>query len=162
MTLPLATPRSSGQPIEPQLTTLRDSPAETTVLVVDDNVDAANALELLLEAHGFRVFVAHDGGVALTRADEVQPQIVLMDLGLPVLDGYQVASALRSRPNGSAGLRPRSQSGARRRGGLRSPSGEADRLHGPARSALEVVAAAHQPREIEPGDRRLDLLLTTP
>jgi PAS domain S-box-containing protein len=102
VTLPLATPRSSAQAIEPQLTTLEDSPPETTVLVVDDNVDAAHALELLLVAQGFRVFVAHDGGVALTRADEVQPQIVLMDLGLPVLDGYQVASALRSRPNGSA------------------------------------------------------------
>src|SRR4029453_2903334 len=102
VTLPLATSRSSVQAIEPQLTTLEDSPPETTVLVVDDNVDAAHALELLLAAQGFRVFVAHDGGVALTRADEVQPQIVLMDLGLPVLDGYQVASALRSRPNGSA------------------------------------------------------------
>jgi len=38
----------------------------------------------------------------LKRADEVQPHIVLMDLGLPVLDGYQVASQLRARPNGSA------------------------------------------------------------
>jgi CheY-like chemotaxis protein len=46
--------------------------------------------------------MAHGGGDALKRADEVQPQVVLMDLGLPVLDGYQVASALRGRPNGAA------------------------------------------------------------
>ena len=102
VTLPLATPRSSVQTVEPQSTTSEDPPPETTVLVVDDNADAAHALALLLEAQGFQVVVAHDGGAALTRADEAQPQIVLMDLGLPVLDGYQVASALRSRPNGSA------------------------------------------------------------
>jgi PAS domain S-box-containing protein len=84
--------------------TITEEPSsqKSTVLVVDDNVDAARALALLLESQGFRVFVAHDGGVALARADEVQPEIVLMDLGLPVLDGYQVATALRARPNGSA------------------------------------------------------------
>jgi len=102
VTLPLAMPSSSAQTATPPLTASEDPPPETTVLVVDDNVDAAHALALLLEAQGFRVFVAHDGGVALARADEVQPHIVLMDLGLPVLDGYQVAAALRSRPNGSA------------------------------------------------------------
>jgi CheY-like chemotaxis protein/two-component sensor histidine kinase len=86
----------------PRVTTAEEQTPATTVLVVDDNVDAAQALSLLLEAQGFGVAVAHDGGEALRRADEVQPHIVLMDLGLPVLDGYQVASALRARPNGSA------------------------------------------------------------
>ena len=71
------------------------------VLVVDDNVDAASALGMLLEAAGFTVMLAHDGQVALTRAAEFQPDIVLMDLGLPVLDGYQVAAALRNQPGGS-------------------------------------------------------------
>jgi signal transduction histidine kinase/FixJ family two-component response regulator len=71
------------------------------VLVVDDNVDAASALGLLLESAGFSVLLAHDGQVALTRAAESRPDIVLMDLGLPVLDGYQVAAALRSQPGGS-------------------------------------------------------------
>jgi PAS domain S-box-containing protein len=70
------------------------------VLVVDDNVDAASALGLLLESAGFSVVLAHDGEVALTRANEVRPDIVLMDLGLPVLDGYQVAAALRNQPGG--------------------------------------------------------------
>jgi PAS domain S-box-containing protein len=102
VTLPLATSRVAAPPIEAPVA-LSDVPTPaTTVLVVDDNVDAAHALSILLEAQGYRVFMAHDGAVALTRADEVQPEIVLMDLGLPILDGYQVASALRKRPNGSA------------------------------------------------------------
>jgi PAS domain S-box-containing protein len=102
VTLPLAAPLSSSPSDESVSTAVGDSSPDTTVLVVDDNVDAANALSLLLEAQGFRVVVAHDGGDALKRADEAQPHIVLMDLGLPVLDGYQVATALRARPNGSA------------------------------------------------------------
>ncbi len=154
VTLPLATPRSSVQTVEPQSTTSEDPPPETTVLVVDDNVDAAHALALLLEAQGFQVFVAHDGGVALTRADEAQPQIVLMDLGLPVLDGYQVASALRSRPNGSAltlvavsGYGPDQNPERAADAGVRSPPGEADRLRGPARSARRTRRAGAWPAE---------------
>ena len=67
---------------------------------MDDNVDAASALGMLLETAGFSVVLAHDGQVALTRATESRPDIVLMDLGLPVLDGYQVAAELRNRPGG--------------------------------------------------------------
>ena len=70
------------------------------VLVVDDNVDAASALGMLLETAGFSVVLAHDGQVALERATEARPDIVLMDLGLPVLDGYQVAAELRNQPGG--------------------------------------------------------------
>ena len=66
------------------------------VLLVDDNVDAARALALLLEAEGFQVFTAHDGIAALTLAAEVRPAVVLTDLGLPVMDGYQVAHRLRN------------------------------------------------------------------
>ena len=63
-------------------------------------MDAASALGLLLESAGFNVVLAHDGQVALTRATESRPDIVLMDLGLPVLDGYQVAAELRNQPGG--------------------------------------------------------------
>jgi CheY-like chemotaxis protein len=73
-----------------------------TVLLVDDNVDATRALALLLEHAGFNVVTAHDGGEALVRADETQPDIVLLDLGLPVVDGYRVAETLRARPGGKA------------------------------------------------------------
>jgi CheY-like chemotaxis protein len=53
-----------------------------------------------LESAGFSVFLAHDGEVALRRAAETRPDVVLMDLGLPILDGYQVAAALRNQPGG--------------------------------------------------------------
>ena len=102
VTLPMAGPLTPVSAGDSSSALASEPQPETKVLVVDDNVDAANALSLLLETQGFRVAVAHDGGDALKRADEVRPHIVLMDLGLPVLDGYQVASQLRARPNGSA------------------------------------------------------------
>ncbi len=71
-----------------------------TVLLVDDNVDATRALSLLLTHAGFEVVTAQDGGEALERAGERPPDIVLLDLGLPVVDGYRVAELLRARPGG--------------------------------------------------------------
>jgi len=71
------------------------------VLVVDDNVDAARALGRLLELLGHQVAVAHDGPAALATASTVRPELVLLDLGLPGMDGYAVAARLRD-----AGHRP--------------------------------------------------------
>ena len=74
--------------------------AGLTVLLVDDNQDSTRALGMLLEHFGHAVVTAHDGAEALVKADEVCPDVGLLDLGLPVLDGYQVAQALRARPGG--------------------------------------------------------------
>jgi CheY-like chemotaxis protein len=71
-----------------------------TILLVDDNQDSTRALGMLLEHFGHEVVTAHDGAEALRKADEVRPDVGLLDLGLPVLDGYQVAQALRERPGG--------------------------------------------------------------
>jgi CheY-like chemotaxis protein len=68
------------------------------VLVVDDNVDAAASLALLLEAYGHAVQTAHDGRAALALAADFVPQVVLLDIGLPGLDGYAVARQLRRQP----------------------------------------------------------------
>jgi CheY-like chemotaxis protein len=68
----------------------------TTVLVVDDNEDAAELLAHALRCRGFVVEVAHDGPSALERASAVHPEVVLLDIGLPVMDGYEVAQRLRS------------------------------------------------------------------
>ena len=76
----------------------------TRVLLVDDNGDATHALALLLDQAGFAVVTAHDGGEALERAAEMQPDIVLLDLGLPVVDGYRVAETLRARAGGEVPL----------------------------------------------------------
>jgi CheY-like chemotaxis protein len=66
-------------------------------MVVDDNVDAAAMLAMLLEASGHRVTVEHDPLRALERADEEAPQACLLDIGLPGIDGYELARRLRAR-----------------------------------------------------------------
>jgi len=65
------------------------------VLVVEDNLDAAESLATLLRVWGHDVQVAHDGLQALEAARESRPEVVLLDIGLPGLDGYQVAHRLR-------------------------------------------------------------------
>jgi signal transduction histidine kinase/ActR/RegA family two-component response regulator len=68
------------------------------VLVVDDNHDAAASLASLLTIWGERVAVAHDGQAALDTARTFAPHVVLLDIGLPGLDGYEVARRLRAQP----------------------------------------------------------------
>jgi len=75
------------------------APARTTrILVVEDNPDGLEALVALLEILGYAVRGAPDGPSALRIAGEFMPQIVLLDLGLPGMDGYEVARALRADP----------------------------------------------------------------
>jgi len=66
------------------------------ILVVDDNVDAAATLEMLLKSLGHETCVVHDGVGALQMADEFRPDVVLLDLGMPGLDGYETARRLRA------------------------------------------------------------------
>jgi signal transduction histidine kinase/CheY-like chemotaxis protein len=66
------------------------------VLVVDDNVDAAQSLAVLLNLWGHEVCTAHDGTVALEAAQAWRPEVVLLDIGLPGMDGYEVARRLRA------------------------------------------------------------------
>jgi CheY-like chemotaxis protein len=65
------------------------------VLIVDDNVDAARTLGLMLESLGHRTRVAFDGANALKLAEEFAPEVVLLDLGMPGIDGFEVARRLR-------------------------------------------------------------------
>lgn len=66
------------------------------ILVVDDNVDAAQSLALLLRELGHDVQVAHDGHAALEAARVNRPQLVLLDLSMPGVDGYRVVERLKS------------------------------------------------------------------
>jgi signal transduction histidine kinase len=66
------------------------------ILVVEDNMDAADTLRALLELHGHRVDTANDGVSGLERALATQPEVVLLDVGLPGMDGYEVARRIRS------------------------------------------------------------------
>ena len=68
------------------------------VLVVDDNVDAAQAMAMLLEMSGDEGRMAHDGPSALEAALAWQPELVLLDIGLPGLNGFEVAKRIRPEP----------------------------------------------------------------
>ena len=68
------------------------------VLVVDDNVDSAQSLSILLKLKGHEVHMAHSGQEALELAARHHPEVVLLDIGLPGMNGYEVARVLRSRP----------------------------------------------------------------
>ncbi|HUY89466.1 MAG TPA: ATP-binding protein [Pirellulales bacterium] len=70
------------------------------VLLVEDNRDAAHALQLLLKHLGYVVRAVHDGVEALEVAAQFRPRIVLLDIGLPGMDGYEVARRLRAQPEG--------------------------------------------------------------
>jgi CheY-like chemotaxis protein len=69
--------------------------ASRRLLVVDDNVDAARTLSEALVGWGHEVHVAHDGPTAVERALRLRPDVVLLDIGLPHMDGYAVAERLR-------------------------------------------------------------------
>jgi signal transduction histidine kinase len=71
-----------------------------TILVVDDNSDAAASIAMFLRMLGHDVEVEHDGAAALHRIVASAPEIVLLDIGLPGLDGYEVARRVRERPEG--------------------------------------------------------------
>jgi PAS domain S-box-containing protein len=68
------------------------------VLVVDDNRDAAESLVRLLERRGHEVRAAHDGPGALAAGEAFRPEAVLLDIGLPGMNGYEVASRMRAQP----------------------------------------------------------------
>jgi PAS domain S-box-containing protein len=92
----------------PALPASRDLPRRTTapalagstirrVLIVDDNEDAGEALSLVLQVHGHETRTARDGTAALAEAASFRPEVVFLDIGLPGLDGYEVARRLRER-----------------------------------------------------------------
>ena len=74
--------------------------ARHRVLLVDDNPDSSEPLSLLLQTKGFDTRISTDGEQAISVADEFLPDCVVLDLGLPGIDGYEVARLLRARPYG--------------------------------------------------------------
>lgn len=95
-------PLADGAPDEPVTASDRGSPASgpagRRILVVDDNVDAADSLGMVLEFFGHEVRIAHDGLAALTTARAFLPEVVFLDIGLPDMSGYDVARAFRAEP----------------------------------------------------------------
>jgi len=91
---PAATPAATGS----------DAPADAhqplQVLVVDDNRDAADTLQSLFQLEGYAAKVAYGGAQALAAVDMAWPQLVVMDLGMPDMDGYEAARQIRQRAQG--------------------------------------------------------------
>jgi PAS domain S-box-containing protein len=94
----LKLPLSDDQIEQPLVKTPRPavSGAPRRILVVDDNIDAAATLELLLKSLGHETCVVHDGVGALQMVGDFRPEIVFLDLGMPGLDGYETARRLRA------------------------------------------------------------------
>ncbi len=94
-------PVISGPKVQETTTTLEPGQhlgRSLHVLVVEDNVDAGDTLSLLLRLYGYEVQVARTGPTALEMASASRPDVVLLDIGLPEMDGYQVAKHLRAKP----------------------------------------------------------------
>ena len=102
VTLPLAEPRTSVDraPLEeaPEGGARSRGALREPILVVDDNRDAAESLASLLRSRGLRTEVALDGPSALRAARALAPAVVLLDLGMPEMDGFEVARRLRADP----------------------------------------------------------------
>jgi CheY-like chemotaxis protein len=93
--LPAAEPPEVREPV----TALAGEPGfRQRILVVDDNIDAAESLGTMLAYSGHDVRVAHGGVEALSTAREFVPNVMILDLGMPEMDGYAVARAVRSDP----------------------------------------------------------------
>jgi signal transduction histidine kinase/PAS domain-containing protein len=93
-------PLDEERPTEPvtfgPLPTLQTPFAPRRVLVVDDNADAAHLLATALEVLGCATQIAHDGPSAIAAAESFEPELALLDIGLPVMDGYELARRFRA------------------------------------------------------------------
>jgi signal transduction histidine kinase/ActR/RegA family two-component response regulator len=84
------------------VTSLRIPPTDAPqrVLLVDDNDDALDLLSTVVETAGHKVIVAHDGAAALATLDRFQPSVAVIDIGMPLMDGYELAASIRAHQSG--------------------------------------------------------------
>jgi PAS domain S-box-containing protein len=92
--------RGAEAPEQPQSKAIAEpeAPVPRRILIVDDNRDSAESMAMLLQLSGHATWIAYDGHAALALATEHAPEVVLLDIGLPGMDGYQVARKLRELP----------------------------------------------------------------
>lgn len=67
-----------------------------SILIVDDNADAAEALAESLKIYGYEVYIAHDGSTAIEQARRLHPEVMILDIGMPTMSGYEVAQSIRA------------------------------------------------------------------
>jgi CheY-like chemotaxis protein len=97
--LPVSVATPEPQPPAPTAPRLATS-ASRRILVVDDNRDAAKTLSMLLKLTGHETHIAFDGREAVAAAETFRPEVLLLDIGLPKLNGYEAAIAIRQQPWG--------------------------------------------------------------
>ena len=88
---------SDAGPLAREGGTSGDAPAR--ILLIDDNVDGAESMASLLRMRGYDVWTAYDGGAGLATALKVRPAIMVVDIGLPTIDGHEVARRVRAEPS---------------------------------------------------------------
>ena len=88
--------RPSGDAVPESVVSRPDDSVK--ILVVDDSVDSAEMLAAALSAKGYETRVAHDAPVAMRIAAAFRPSVAFLDIGVPVMDGYELAAHLRERP----------------------------------------------------------------
>ncbi len=104
--IPGGAPRSGTTPLQPvdplnPETNPQDAELQAgalRVLVVDDNVDACEGTAMLVDFAGYVVELAFDGPVAIEKAERFRPHVVLLDIAMPRMSGYEVAQRLRANP----------------------------------------------------------------
>jgi len=88
------------------MTTMHDKSADPSrpkkVLIVDDDDEVARTLQCMVERHGFQVTRAENGAVALAKLQTERPDVILLDIVMPVMDGFQLLSVLRKMPEAQA------------------------------------------------------------
>lgn len=105
--LPLASAQAALErelATQPPATVVSTPQQARRLLIVEDNIDAARTLQEALRLEGYEVAVAHSGREAIDLVDSFVPDVVLCDIGLPDMDGHDVARALRAKPNASLSI----------------------------------------------------------
>jgi CheY-like chemotaxis protein len=103
ITLPLANAYPDEyEPVVNRGESLPERAPRRSVLIVDDNVDAAEMLADVIRADGHTVVVCHDGPTALTALSDYRPELAILDIGLPVMDGHELAMKIREKLRESA------------------------------------------------------------
>jgi CheY-like chemotaxis protein len=100
VTLPVARPQPLTHTGDQPIIEKRSGNYSLRVLIVDDNVDAGDSMSMILEAAQHEVRTARDGEEALELVRTFQPQVVMLDIGMPKMNGYQVARHIRQQPWG--------------------------------------------------------------
>jgi len=97
----ISLPRNTGSGIPAISSQLASPTLKRRILIADDNRDALETLKLLLEMDGHQIRTAPDGEAALALADQMVPEVMLLDLGMPGLSGFELAARVRGRPWGN-------------------------------------------------------------